>query len=106
MVNPKMRILFKHKSNNAFEFICLSATRGISFRDLNDIDPSNIPDIDGAEVLYHYRDSDGYAYPVYYEYHGEILTSIPVGYLIKDTKSLTKDYTLVNLNLLDDGDTT
>ena len=101
-----MKILFK--DNDAYVYFIgndsLLYANIIEY--FSDINLGNIPHLDDAEVLYHYRNiQSGLSYPVYYEHNGRIITEISnqIYYTTTIGENFIKDYTLVNLKLLEDG---
>lgn len=68
----------------------------------------DVKHLDNVEVLYHYKDNiTDRIFSVYYEHGDNIISRDYNGeYVIYNIKSyfLEKDYTLVNLKILDNGD--
>lgn len=63
----------------------------------------NVPHLDDTEPLYHYVDNEvDYHYPVYYEHNNRIITKHGYYGTKSINESFVKDYTLVNLKLLED----
>lgn len=80
----------------------------MSKRDLMHYDNSvinNIKHLDDAKILYHYRAiANDLSIPVYYEYNKRFISKGKHDYLIFHIGDFSsKDYTLVNLKLLEDG---
>lgn len=64
----------------------------------------DIPDLKDANILYHYREVVTCSYyPVYYEYKDSIISHNTVSYCLYyiGGDELVKDYTLVNLEILE-----
>lgn len=65
---------------------------------------NNIKHLDDVDILYYYINSDNYRLPVYYEYGNTIITGFGnhITYDIVNISHMTKDNTLINLNLFKD----
>lgn len=65
-----------------------------------------IKHLDEVKVLYHYNhNATGEILTVYYEHNNRVITKLGNSYyIININNNYIKDYTLTNLNLLDDGD--
>lgn len=98
-----MEILFRSKYY--YFYIRNNHLRSAILWSAGGIDLSNVPHLDDAVVLYHYKNVDnGDMYPVFYEHNGRFITNGSEPYVITVYKVFVKDYTLPNLKLLEDGD--
>lgn len=99
-----MKVLFKKNDNWYYYIKDDILTDGyIDVKVIGSIlDLTNIKHLDDVKPLYHYiEDETSYRYPVYYEHNDKILTKRKYGsYGIVYTDTLTKDYTISNINLL------
>lgn len=61
---------------------------------------NSIKHLDTVDILYHYKDTFGKLFPVYYEHGTEIITKGNFYYIVISIKNMVRDYTIVNLKLL------
>lgn len=102
-----MKILFREE--DIFPWIYYIDKDGIlscsGMEYFDDDEIRNAIDITELDILYHYIDKYGVNIPVYYEHNDKIVAYFNNKYdVIKIQNHYTKDYTIINLNLLEDGD--